>query len=190
MKPILLSSFLFCTPLLRCQLEIKHHGNGSCPGDPVLLVAVGGDGNYTWMTSDMPGEIISTSNHIEVAPEATITYMVHDSADTVFFTVQIDPQSTLCLCQYYIPNTFRPDGDVFNEVFTPIINCDHIGLHMTIYNREQGIVYDSHELYQSWDGRDYRTGVALKDDVYIYQVSFMRPDGQVISLLGFVLLCR
>ena len=172
------------------QIEIVVHQSGSCAGDRVLLVAVGDGTNFSWIKTDQPNSILSTESFLEVYPDVTTSYTVYDSTDTTTLTIIMDPKGSHCICQCYIPNRFTPDGDQFNEKFTPIINCDHIGLHMSIYSRAQNMVYDSHELYQSWDGTHYQTGNQLEDDVYVYQVSYMKPDGELVRLVGFVLLSR
>jgi len=188
MKLFLTLSLLSVASGLWSQLEIVWHRDGLCPNDRILLVAVGGSDEYTWINTNEPDIILSTNGFIGVYPEVPISYSVYDSTDTVTFNVTFG--DTQCICQCYIPNHFTPDGDYVNQIFKPIINCNHIGLHMTIYNREQGIIYDSHDIEQFWDGTDYRTGIPLKDDVYVYQVSFVKPDGEIETRVGFVLLAR
>lgn len=186
-----LTIFLFSiTCCLWSQIEIVVHQSGSCAGDKVLLVAVGNGPDFSWIMTEQPGSILSTEGFIEVYPEVTTSYTVYDSTDTATVIINMDPNGSHCICKCFVPNIFTPDGDDFNQKFVPIINCDHIGLHMTIYSREQNMVYDSNELVQSWDGTHYQTGEHLQDGVYPYQVSYMKADGELIRLVGFVLLLR
>ena len=62
-------------------------------------------------------------------------------ADTICIPVTVDE-----LLIYYIPNTFTPDGDNYNEYFQPIFTSgyDPFDFNMFIYNRWGEIIWENH----------------------------------------------
>ena len=54
---------------------------------------------------------------------------------------------------HYIPNSFTPDGDGVNDVWTPVIKGYNAG-NLTIYNRWGKAVYNSDDLSKPWTGGD------------------------------------
>lgn len=55
---------------------------------------------------------------------------------------------------YYIPNTFTPNGDEFNNVFKPVFysGLDVYNYHFTIYNRWGEVIFESFNVDFGWDG--------------------------------------
>lgn len=70
----------------------------------------------------------------------------------------------------YIPNTFTPDGDRFNNVF----RAEAIGMiefNIKIYNRWGEIIFESDDPYFEWDGYSTDTRKA-QDGVFNYIVTY------------------
>ncbi|MFT4602629.1 MAG: gliding motility-associated-like protein [Arenicella sp.] len=154
-----------------------------CPDKGVELFAYG-DTSYAWANAADPDSIISTDFHFVDMPESVPTYLLYTSTDTLIYTL-MDGKSA-CFCQFYIPNFFSPDGDEFNEKFHPVINCDHFAVRMTIYNREQLIIFDETDYDVSWDGRGPE-GQVVQNGVYPYLITFITNEGDKITSEGFVL---
>jgi gliding motility-associated-like protein len=74
---------------------------------------------------------------------------------------------------FYIPNTFTPDGDEFNQSFQPIFTSgvDPYDFHMTIYNRWGEIMYETYNFDIGWNGTYGDQGL-VEDGVYIWQIEF------------------
>ena len=74
---------------------------------------------------------------------------------------------------YYIPNTFTPDGDSFNEEFKPQFTAglDIYDYHMMIFNRWGELVFESYDANFGWDGSFGGMGL-VEDGVYIYKIEF------------------
>lgn len=55
---------------------------------------------------------------------------------------------------YYIPNTFTPNGDEFNNVFKPVFysGLDVYNYHFIIYNRWGELIFESFNVDYGWDG--------------------------------------
>lgn len=70
----------------------------------------------------------------------------------------------------YVPNTFTPDGDEFNNVFKPVVP---VGMALDdysfmIYNRWGEVLFESHDVDFGWDGT-YQ-GIPVKEGVYTWMI--------------------
>ena len=70
----------------------------------------------------------------------------------------------------YVPNTFTPDGDNFNDVFLPILNGDFDPYNYTllIFNRWGEVVFESRNAEIGWDGT--YGGKTVQDGTYIWKI--------------------
>lgn len=73
---------------------------------------------------------------------------------------------------YYIPNTFTPDHDGFNDTFKPVFTSgfDPMMYTLTIYNRWGEVLFESHDTNIGWDGT-YGGKVGL-DGTYLWKVDY------------------
>jgi len=72
----------------------------------------------------------------------------------------------------YIPNTFSPDGNAFNNVFKVVgRNIDPDQFELTIYNRWGEIIFISQDQNIGWDGAVGNKGIA-PNGTYSYQVVY------------------
>jgi trimeric autotransporter adhesin len=70
----------------------------------------------------------------------------------------------------YVPNTFTPDGDLFNETFKPIITSgfDPQKYTLLIFNRYGETIFESHDTNIGWNGT--YAGKSVQDDTYIWTI--------------------
>jgi gliding motility-associated-like protein len=154
-------------------------------GEQVQLNATGGV-NYVWSP-------ISEINHPYipnpvVSPDDTITYTVTgndvfgcENADSVTIFVN-DPQ-------FFIPNTFTPNGDDRNDVF--YIRGEPLDdFELRILTRQNQCVFISNDYYQGWDGTIQGSGEACPEGAYVYIVTGINEDGEEIHKNGIVNLIR
>ena len=92
-------------------------------------------------------------------------------ADTAFANVEV--QDVLL---FYVPNTFTPDYDDFNQYFTPIFTSGFVPntYHLTIFNRWGEIIFESYDYEIGWDGT-FGVGSTkiVPDGTYTWQISFL-----------------
>lgn len=182
---ILLIIFLNTLFFSFCQIPHVQGEKQFCKGEAIELWAYG-DTAYAWANANDPDSIISTESHLIDEPEQTPSYYLYTDNDTLLIEFY-DGQSS-CYCNYFIPNFFSPDGDDFNDKFDPVVNCEHFAERLTIYSREQLIVFDETDYHVSWDGRNQATGELLANGIYPYIFSFITDQGDKVTLQGFVLL--
>jgi len=55
---------------------------------------------------------------------------------------------------YYVPNTFTPDNDTYNQSFKPVFTSgfDPYDYHLTIFNRWGELIFESFNHIIGWDG--------------------------------------
>lgn len=73
---------------------------------------------------------------------------------------------------YYVPNTFTPDGDEFNQTFQPVFYSGHdpFDFTMVIFDRWGEIVFETHDAKIGWDGT--YNGVISQSGMYTYRIEF------------------
>ncbi len=69
--------------------------------------------------------------------------------DTVSRIIRVDEELI-----FYIPNTFTPDGDQFNQTFQPVFTTgfDPYDYSLLIFNRWGELVFESHDATVGWNG--------------------------------------
>lgn len=103
--------------------------------------------------------------------------------DTSFVTVKIIPKTTI-----YIPNTFTPDGNKFNNTFRPVI-YDALEYELRIYNRWGEEIFYSIDQKEAWDGT-YENKMC-PDGLYTYKVKYKDYEtNKLQTILGHVNLLR
>jgi len=71
----------------------------------------------------------------------------------------------------YVPNTFTPDGDEFNQTFRAYaMGIDIYDYEMLIFNRWGEIIWESHDVSVGWDGT-YK-GKVVQVGTYTWKITF------------------
>ena len=79
---------------------------------------------------------------------------------------------------YYIPNTFTPDGDLFNQTFKPVFTSgfDPNQFSMKIFNRWGEIIFESRNSKIGWDGTYGINGNKVPEGSYTYHITYKIPN--------------
>lgn len=88
-------------------------------------------------------------------PDETAGYMItlvaispDGCSDTIRKPLLIHPEPLV-----FVPNTFTPDGNEFNQIFSPSIDgIDSYHYHLTIFNRWGELIFESFDPALGWDG--------------------------------------
>ena len=113
--------------------------------------------HYKWVFGDgLPSSV--QENPIHTFPTTTgqhytVTltgYNTQNGCSTSYSQIIVAKEPLI----YYIPNTFTPNGDEYNNVFKPIFysGLDVYNYHFTIYNRWGEVVFESFNVDFGWDG--------------------------------------
>lgn len=91
-------------------------------------------------------------------------------SDTTYANVEV--QDVLL---FYVPNTFTPDNDDYNQYFIPIFTSgfEPLTYHLTIFNRWGEVMFESYDYEIGWDGT-YGVGSTkiVPDGTYTWQITF------------------
>ncbi|MGV3609763.1 MAG: Ig-like domain-containing protein [Fluviicola sp.] len=71
---------------------------------------------------------------------------------------------------FYVPNSFTPDGDEFNNVFFPVFSSGFDGQNYTllIFDRWGEVIFESHNVEVGWDGT--YIGQLCKEGTYTWKI--------------------
>lgn len=97
--------------------------------------------------------------------------------------IEVEPEFKI-----FIPNTFTPNNDTKNDIFT----AQGIEIHefeLLIVNRWGDIVYRTNDIDKGWDGTIYE-GTEAKQDVYIYKINVRDHKNKAHAFFGDVTLLR
>jgi gliding motility-associated-like protein len=92
---------------------------------------------------------------------------------------------------HYVPNTFTPDGDEFNQTFQPVFSSgfDPQNFAFVIYNRWGETVFESHDSNVGWDGT-YQ-GELVVEGTYIWNITVKQLHSDAFEIFsGHVSLIR
>ena len=94
-------------------------------------------------------------------------------SDTAQYFIGYDPGLV-----YYIPNTFTPDGDMFNQTFNPVFTSgiDNYNYNLYVYNRWGEIIFESMDPAIGWDGSIGQEGKDCEAGTYTYQIFIKIPN--------------
>jgi len=108
--------------------------------------------------------------------------------DTAVKKITINPDVVL-----YVPNAFTPGTDGLNDefqIFLPPTGVDYSTFNLVVYDRWGELVYQTKDVSVSWNGRKNNSGEILKQDTYVYKISFKDEKKKYYEKLGHVSLLR
>jgi len=136
-----------------------------------------GAASYSWSFGDGQTSTLENPDHIFLSTDQGTTILLtaislHGCTDTVSFDIPFDPGLI-----YYIPNSFTPDGDMFNQTFNPIFSsgADPYNFTMNIYNRWGEVIFETHDISIGWDG-SYGMGTKCEPGTYTYEIIMKYPN--------------
>jgi gliding motility-associated-like protein len=91
----------------------------------------------------------------------------------------------------WIPNTFTPDGNEWNNVWQPVFTSgfDPAEFSLFVMNRWGETVWESRDATVAWDGT--YNGKLCQDGVYFYMITYGDPDNDRRSTIqGHITLIR
>ena len=88
--------------------------------------------------------------------------------DTAYHTITVEEDII-----FYVPNSFTPDGDSYNQTFQPVFTSgfDPFDYSLFIYNRWGELIFESHNTEIGWDGK-YAGSYEVQDGTYTWKIEF------------------
>jgi gliding motility-associated-like protein len=134
-----------------------------------------GASTYEWNFGDgQTSTDVNPSNTYPSVEDTFVVQLIATSAngckDTAYAVVRIFEELI-----FYVPNTFTPDNDDFNEVFKPIFTSgfDPLDYKLLIFNRWGEVVFESNDSDVGWDGTyGAASDRIVRDGTYIWKIIF------------------
>jgi gliding motility-associated-like protein len=159
---------------------------------PIPVDYSGGITRYSWSP---PDGLSCTDCPVPTAnPVKTTIYTVNvTDSNTCTASAQITVDVRCQAENYFVPNTFSPNGDGANDIFYPRGRGVASVQSMRVYNRWGQMIFSrrnftANDPSKGWDG-SIGSSPALPD-VYVYVVEFVCENSQVVTLKGNVTLIR
>ncbi len=153
-------------------------------GDIIQLTAdPSGPGTFLWS----PAAEVSCPSC-----QSTVVTPNQNAIYSVFFTDQngCTAQSQVNIFFdpfFYVPNTFTPDGDMFNQYFR-VIGGNYLEVEVSIYDRWGELIYQFNDLKDYWDGSyNFRP---CQDGTYTWKIKYTDYQNRKEILTGHVNLLR
>ena len=168
--------------------SLATYADSTCPNGkfPVFLTT-DSLGTYSWNTG-------AETPQISVSDTGTyiLTVSFPGAVCPRIETFHVKPDD--CPVELTLPNVFSPNGDGFNDFFTPVPPgefdvYDIDKLNIKIYSRWGILIYESTETAFKWNGNNQQ-GKTLADGVYYYIAELGLKSNETKSLSGFITLMR
>ena len=128
--------------------------------------------SYLWNFGDgSPASTSANPTHAfpnEQGGNYTITLVASTNEgcrDTAVITIELLDELI-----FYIPNTFTPDGDIYNQTFQPVFTAgyDKYDYILYIFNRWGEMIFESHDASVGWDGT--YGGTKCQEGTYTWKI--------------------
>lgn len=108
-----------------------------------------------------------------------IAYNDNGCVDSTQMIVKFDNELIM-----YVPNTFTPNGDEFNQLFLPVFPSEPAIYSLKIYNRWAETIFESSDINRGWDGT--YDGILVQDGTYQWEINVTTFDAHVYRKFGHV----
>lgn len=134
-----------------------------------------GADSYEWNFGDGQGSTVTNPSHSYpgTAEDYEIELIAINNegcTDTAYAVINVREELI-----FYVPNTFTPDKDDFNEVFLPIFTSgfDPFAYNLLIFNRWGEIIFESNDAEVGWDGTyGAESDRIVKDGTYVWKITY------------------
>ncbi len=87
-----------------------------------------------------------------------------------------------CSQNFYVPNSFTPNGDGLNDYFEPLFQNTPSYFHFTIFNRWGQKIYETDKIGLKWNGKS--NGKMVPSGSYIWKLRFAFPNTPIVIRNG------
>jgi gliding motility-associated-like protein len=140
-----------------------------CIDDDILVVqSMINIDSLQWDDGSEGGWLILPTSHI-------FDDSIYISATAFGCDVQQDTLKVVlvdCDCDFYVPNTFTPNGDAINEAFKVFQDCPIEYFEMQLFNRWGAVVFETNDVNFAWDGL-MNNGEYVQDGTYVWKIRFL-----------------
>ena len=149
------------------------------------LTASGGS-NYLWSPAGPLDNPFIQNPNAKLYNDTYFSVLVTDSigctgTDNVFIKVYEGPN-------YYVPNTFTPNGDGLNDVFRPVPVGIQSTMYFRVFDRYGNLMYQTNKWLDGWNG--IYNGKKASAGTYVWMIKGTDKNGRIVEMQGTVILIR
>ncbi len=126
-----------------------------------------------------PGSHVFPAYNADQFLVTLIAYNDNGCVDSTVVVIHFDNSLIM-----YVPNTFTPNGDEFNQVFMPVFPSQPAIYNLKIYNRWGEMIFESNDTNIGWDGT--YNGVLVQDGAYTWDIYVTTFDAHIYTRQGLV----
>lgn len=166
-----IEGFVCFEPIPDASFSQSEYQITTIPSNVQFWSSTGGGYYYEWDFGDGFGSDEINPNHYFPDDHAgtyeiqLVVTSMFGCSDTAYSIVEVQEEFII-----YVPNTFTPDGNQFNEIFKPVLTSgyDPYNYHLIIFNRWGEVLFESYDAEIGWDGT--YGGKIVKDGTYIWKI--------------------
>ncbi|MFT7344381.1 MAG: gliding motility-associated-like protein, partial [Lentimonas sp.] len=131
--------------------------------------------SYNWVFPDGTSTIEESPEHLfslEEGEEGVIWLYAYSPLGCVDSVSKIIETTQPLI--FFIPNSFTPDGDIFNNTWRPVMTAgfEPDRYQVSVYNRWGELVFRTEDSNEGWDGSAKNSNEKSADGIYTYVVVF------------------
>ena len=151
-----------------------------------------GDNTYAWNIGGVYNSANVNESYLFVNSGNFVVTLVATTpegcVDDTSIVIVVNPDVVL-----YVPNAFTPGADALNDlfhIFLPPTGVDFSTFNLVIFDRWGEQIYKTTDVNQFWNGSKNNSGETLKQDVYVYKITFKDERKKSYEKVGHVTLLR
>jgi len=133
-----------------------------------------GANSYYWDFGDLSSSVEEDPSHFysNIQGGAVVTLIATSAlgcVDEANLLINYQEQTI-----FYIPNSFTPDQDEFNQTWGPVFTqgFDPFNFDLYIFNRWGELIWESHDAAEKWDGSYGLNGIDCQEGVYTWKINY------------------
>ena len=146
----------------------------------VITLEVGEYQLYEWYNSN--DSLLSVFSDLSITQSGEYYVFVTDENNCTD-TSEVSIVNTVPLTEVYVPNTFTPNGDYYNELFV-IHGLNIKNFKMDIVDRWGELVFETTDMYKYWDGKF--NGKLIPQGIYMYSIEIIGQDNKEFNKIGTI----
>ena len=150
-----------------------------CDGEILYLTAANPNADYLWQNG-------SNDSAYEVTKSGSYSVIVSNTCGINYDETNVTFENCECIL---VPNSFTPNNDGINDLFSSVSRCDFSEYDLIIFNRWGEKIFEANRPEIYWDGK-YKEKYATTG-VYVYELSYKLTNTfEIIKRHGHISLIR
>lgn len=157
------------------------------PCREISFTATGGT-NYIWTPSSFIDCLDPLCSKVKLK-STEVTRFTVSTAGPCVVPSNVNLSFAQVQAEIYLPNAFSPNGDIINDLFIPVFNCDQVNYYnLQIFDRWGNLIFETNDKSKGWNGK-YQD-VNMNPGVYPYVIKYELHNAERKVKSGDITLVR